>query len=70
MGKRHSGIAEKPDDIWTVPLCGKHHRLQHEYQGGEREWWRHLGKDPLRIAAALKLAPDHETRLQIVHANR
>ncbi len=69
MGKRSTGRGEKPHDLWTIPLCGNCHRKQHAY-GREREWWQHIGKDPLPIALALYVAPDHETRMQIVEANR
>jgi len=51
VGKRKVGVGEKPDDKWTVPLCGMHHRMQHEW--GEREFWKAYGKDPIVIAQAL-----------------
>ena len=49
--KRAAGIGEKPDDKFTVPLCGRCHREQH--QQNEREWWLRYGKDPVCIALAL-----------------
>lgn len=50
-GKRETGVAEKPADIWTVPLCADHHREQHST--GERAWWASKGIDPLQRAVAL-----------------
>lgn len=49
--KRNSGKGEKPDDVYVVPLCGKHHRDQHEI--GEREFWLTAGIDPIFTALAL-----------------
>lgn len=49
--KRNTGLGEKPDDRFTVPLCGKCHREQHDMN--EREFWIQRGKDPVCIALAL-----------------
>lgn len=49
--KRSVGKGEKPDDIYTVPLCGRHHREQHEI--GEREFWNLAGIDPVFTSLAL-----------------
>lgn len=49
--KRSSGISEKPDDRWTVPLCTDHHREQHA--GNERTFWLSHRIDPLDVATAL-----------------
>lgn len=35
--KRPTGLGEKPDDIYAVPLCGRCHREQHEI--GENAFW-------------------------------
>lgn len=51
VGKRHVGKGEKPDDLWAVPLCGVHHRMQHEF--GEEQFWHAWGRDPIKIALAL-----------------
>ena len=51
LGKRQTGKAEKPDDKWTVPLCGKHHRDQHEMN--EQEFWLTVGISPTKVAARL-----------------
>lgn len=55
-GKRHTGMGEKPDDRWTVPLCRKHHDEQHAY-GGELAWWALQGIEPFSVAVRL-----YETR--------
>lgn len=60
-------MGRKPDDWATVPLCRRCHSEQHS--GAEKEFWAVRGIDPLRVAAALALAPDHETREQIIEAN-
>lgn len=49
--KRPTGLGERPDDKWTVPLCGRHHREQHA--SGERQWWLSQGIDPVKVADAL-----------------
>ena len=51
IGKRPVGIGEKPDDLWTVPLCSAHHRMQH--QSNERNFWQAFNRDPILIALAL-----------------
>jgi hypothetical protein len=63
--KREVGKGEKPDDIWTVPLCGKHHREQHTMS--EDMFWRKYSIDPLAVAAFLALrSGDTEAGEQIV----
>lgn len=52
-GKANTGMAEKPNDSWCVPLCGKHHREQHAF-GNELEWWKCHGKDPFLLAMTLR----------------
>lgn len=68
VGKPYTGKGEKPDDIWTVPLCHGHHTLQHS--GNERSFWSALNIDPIRIAMALAINTGmHETGEAIVLAN-
>lgn len=68
VGKPYTGRSEKPDDIWTVPLCNEHHARQHT--GNEREFWFNLNVDPVKIAMALFLnSGDHQTGEAIVLAN-
>ena len=70
LGKRDVGMGEKPDDKWTVPLCGEHHRQQHECAEG---WfWKNIAeRDPVVLALALWAATgNHELGEQIVRAAR
>lgn len=46
--KPATGMAEKPDDRWTLPLCGTHHREQHTMN--EMEFWAEYGIDPFALA--------------------
>lgn len=69
VGKRQCGIAEKPDDKFTVPLCNRHHTAQHDY-GDEQDWWNGHNIDPIRVALALySVTGEYERGLQIVTAN-
>jgi hypothetical protein len=47
-GKRYTGMAEKSSDKWAVPLCGRHHRQQHDMN--EREFWASYGIDPFALS--------------------
>lgn len=51
VGKRYTGKSEKPSDCWTLPLCGKHHRIQHANK--EEAFWQSFGIDPFKVAAFL-----------------
>lgn len=63
--KRQTGMGEKPDDIFSIPLCGLHHRAQHLLS--EREFWNGVGIDPIFIALALnRVAGQHELGEQII----
>ena len=65
--KRPTGMGERPDDTWTVPLCGEHHREQHAM--GEQRFWRLHGIDPIFVSLALaRAAGDYEAGAQIVSA--
>lgn len=57
-GKRETGMAEKPDDCWTMPLCPHHHREQHGMN--EEQFWQDYGMDPIKIALALNRASGDE----------
>lgn len=62
-----TGIGIRPDDLWTVPLCGRHHRQQHLI--GERTFWQSVGKDPIFLALALWAnSGDHDAGCKIVNA--
>lgn len=67
--KRSVGKAEKPDDKWTVPLCGRCHRRQHDVN--ERAFWEGQSIDPVFVALALYLqSGDHQAGLEIVRNAR
>lgn len=54
-GKRQTGMAEKPDDCWVLPLCRAHHDEQH--RTNELRWWISKGiPDPFAVAMALYAA--------------
>jgi DNA recombination protein Rad52 len=46
------GLAQKVSDEFVVPLCALHHDELHR-AGGERDWWRDKGLDPLPVALDL-----------------
>jgi hypothetical protein len=50
-GKRGTGMGEKPDDKFTVPLCPMHHTEQHA--GNEMTFWAKQGIDPFKVALTL-----------------
>lgn len=54
-GKRSTGMGEKSDDRWTVPLCAQVHRLgpRSQHSMGERKFWEQTGLDICAIAMAL-----------------
>lgn len=52
--EKHSGIGEKPSDMWALPLCHEHHMEQH--REGENEFWARLGIDPIALCLKLKAA--------------
>lgn len=66
-GKRYTGMGEKPDDKWVLPLCRSHHDAQH--RESELGWWAGMGiPDPFAVAVALyasrpgAYAPQRERR--------
>jgi hypothetical protein len=59
-GKPHTGMGEKPDDRWVLPLCRTHHDEQH--RGNELSFWRRHGfHDPFAEAVALYAARPNKT---------
>lgn len=51
-GKRLTGMAEKSDDRWALPLCRHHHAEQH--RNNELRWWARYGiPDPFAVAMNL-----------------
>lgn len=68
VAKPMTGIATKCDDRFTVPLCGKHHRHQHEV-GNEHKFWLAVAIDPIKSALALySVSGDYERGVQVVYA--
>lgn len=50
-GKRETGMAEKPSDKWTLPMCPLHHRIAPaaQHKMNEREFWDLHCIDPIEI---------------------
>lgn len=72
-GKRETGMQEKPDDRWTVPLAARLHTDGHEAQhkAGERAWWAERGIDPCSVALALwGISGDHDAARIILRVAR
>lgn len=68
-GKRATGMAEKPDDRWAVPLCRPLagfefgcHKIQHSMN--EAEFWRSRGVNPFEIANCLYAEGGHPNEKQ------
>lgn len=63
-GKRYTGKAEKPSDMWTLPLCMPHHTgdkrivdlTQHDM--GELDFWKAHGIDPFGLCLELRAIYD------------
>lgn len=67
-GKRYVGMGEKPDDMYVVPLCGKHHREQHKLR--ESSFWDKIEIDPIRAALGLhSISGDDEAARRIIAAH-
>lgn len=67
--KRPTGLGERPDDRWAIPLCGAHHRWQHAR--GEKLFWEEMDKDPIFLALALQAsAGDLEAAEEIIRGHR
>lgn len=66
FGKRETGMQEKPDDSWTIPLCAWHHRLQHEF--GEETFWKMHKINPFILALALWRASGDEAAGELIVA--
>lgn len=67
-GVRHVGMAQKPHDWLTVPLCAAHHRdgKGAEHRLGTKEFWRRVGLDPIAVAKKLRAAGTHEARMAVL----
>ena len=68
VAKINSGLQAKPHDRFALPLCGRHHREQHD-KGNERAFWEAKGIDPIFYALALYgCSGDHQTGSEIIRA--
>lgn len=71
IAKPITGMGIKPDDCYVVPLCGRHHREQH--QGDEKQFWIRYGVMPsevIQMALALHAhTGDYQRGLEIVSAS-
>jgi hypothetical protein len=54
-GKLATGIGQKPDDSWAIPLCAEHHILGEaaQHQDQELVFWKRHGIDPFVLALVL-----------------
>jgi hypothetical protein len=63
-GKRATGMGEKPDDKFVIPLCKDCHRDQHRV--GELTFWHRIELSPFLICERLHAAsPDIEAMREI-----
>ncbi len=67
--KDNPGMGAKPSDNWVIPLCNRHHDIQHRI--GESIFWRNEAIDPLFVAMALHLhSGNYTAALTILEAAR
>ena len=48
-GKDYGAMQMKSSDCWALPLCARHHRMQHE-TGNELEFWIRYRINPFELA--------------------
>jgi hypothetical protein len=59
-----AGMAQKPSDVFAVPMCSAHHSEQHRI--GERSFERLYGVSLLKTALALaRVSPDLKIREKV-----
>ena len=69
LGKRSTGMQEKADDSWTVPLCIPHHAEQHSM--AEEAFWAIHKIDPFITALALfRASGDDDSAHSILNSVR
>ena len=62
-----TGMGERPDDRWCLPLCSKHHREQHRMNEGV--FWKLADVQPAFLALALySVTGDHEAGEDIIRS--
>lgn len=49
--KKRTGMGQRPDDAWCLPMTSDEHRSQHD--ANEAAWWKDRGIDPLAVARDL-----------------
>lgn len=62
--KPSTGMGEKPSDFWSLPLCGRHHRMQHSMN--EREFWASFGINPIALAMTYHADPDDDPLIMAI----
>lgn len=68
-GKRPTGGAEKPSDMWAIPLCSSHHRQQHKI--AELKFWVDANINPFVLALSLYGASgNHAVAEEIIELQR
>lgn len=67
IAKPITGLAIKPDDKFTLPLCGDCHKQQHKMN--ERKFWEQYNIDPVLMALALySVSGDVQEAERIIYA--
>lgn len=67
--KKRTGLQQKPDDAWALPLTADEHK--HQHSENEKEWWRAQGVSPFEIALRLyEVSGDIERGIAIIKAAR
>lgn len=66
-GKRETGMSERADDVWTLPLTRAEHMAQHAMS--EREFWARHGIDPLALCTKLFACNQDYERAELVIAD-
>lgn len=61
-GKPNPGVGAKPHDRYTVPLCDKHHKIQHGM--GEAKFWQSIKINAIALSAALHAASGDEEKMR------
>jgi len=65
--KRPMGMGER-DDRWVIPLCGRHHRDQHNMR--EAIFWRTQKRNPARLARMLwMMTGDHAAASRAIRSH-
>jgi hypothetical protein len=67
IAKINPGVGAKPDDKYTLPLCGECHAKQHSMN--ELKFWEYRNIDPVLMALALySVSGDVEEAERIIFA--